>query len=237
MWLGDATTPSIVMLHEGLGSVDAWRDFPERVADTTGLGVFVYSRWGYGRSDPVTLPRPLRYMHDEAALIPEVLGAAGVRDAVLLGHSDGASIAIIAAGSNVKGVHSLVLLAPHVFCEDLSVKSIETARDDFETGTLRARLAKYHADVDGAFWGWNRAWLDPGFRAWNIESYLAEIDVPVLVVQGDADAYGTLAQVDAIERGVRGAFTRRVIAGAGHSPHRDAPDQVLETVATLVKGP
>ncbi|HSQ64503.1 MAG TPA: alpha/beta hydrolase [Polyangiaceae bacterium] len=239
-WIGpppeEKTT--LVLLHEGLGCTDAWKDFPARLAGWTGLGVLVYSRWGYGRSDPVTLPRPLRYMHDEGAVLPEVLRAAGVRDAVLVGHSDGASIAIVAAGSAPARedvpIRALALLAPHVFCEDRSVEGIEKARDAYAHGELRARLAKYHADVDGAFWGWNRAWLDPDFRRWNIEEYLPAIEVPVLVVQGDADEYGTLAQVDAIERAVRGPVTRCILHGAGHSPQRDAADATLAAIANLV---
>jgi len=238
-WIGPPAEErtTLVLLHEGLGCTDAWKDFPARLAGATGLGVFVYSRWGYGRSDRVTLPRPLRYMHDEGAVLPDVLRAAGVRDAVLVGHSDGASIAIVAAGSaparDDVPIRALALLAPHVFCEDRSVEGIEKARDAYVHGELRARLAKYHADVDGAFWGWNRAWLDPDFRRWNIEEYLPAIEAPVLVVQGDADEYGTLAQVDAIERAVRGPFTRCILPGAGHSPHRDAPHVTLEAITRL----
>jgi len=224
------------MLHEGLGSVDAWRDFPAEVAHATGLAVFVWSRFGYGRSDPVTPPRSLDYMQDEGAIVGDVLAAAGVREAVLLGHSDGASIAIVAAGSAQRvPIRGLALLAPHVFCEDRSVDGIEKARDAFLHGDLRARLAKYHADVDGAFWGWNGAWLDPGFRAWSLESFLPAIDVPVLVAQGDIDPYGTLAQVDAIERGVRGPFRRCVIEGGGHAPHRDDPARTLAAIDALVR--
>jgi pimeloyl-ACP methyl ester carboxylesterase len=227
---------TLVLLHEGLGSVSAWRDFPARLATASGLGVLVYSRWGYGRSDPVTLPRPLTYMHDEGLVaLPELLDAAGVRDAVLVGHSDGGSIALVHAGSGRAGkrVRALALLAPHVFCEDVSVESIAKARDAYLHADLRTRLAKHHGEnVDGAFWGWNGAWLDPEFLRWNIEEYLPRITVPVLAVQGDADPYGTLAQVDAIERGVRGPFTRLVMPGVGHAPWRERPD---ETIAAIVR--
>ena len=231
VFVGPKSETTIVMLHEGLGSVSAWRDFPSLVSQATGLGVFVYSRLGYGRSDPVPLPRPLRYMHDEAAMLPELLK--DIKKPILLGHSDGASIAIIAAGSGLDA-RGLALLAPHVFCEDRSIDGIEKARDAYEHGDLRARLAKHHEHVDVAFWGWNRAWLDPGFRAWNIEEYLPRIDAPVLVVQGDADPYGTLAQVDAIERGVPVGITRVILSGTGHAPHRERQAETLEAIRAFV---
>ncbi len=232
VWVGPKSDAAIVMLHEGLGCVAAWRDFPKLVSEATGLGVFVYSRFGYGHSDPVPLPRPLRYMHDEAEFLPDLLAAEKIERPILLGHSDGASIAIIAAGSGLD-VRGLVLLAPHVFCEDRSVDGIEKARDAYKHGDLRERLAKYHDDVDVAFWGWNRAWLDPGFRAWNIEEYLPRISAPVLVVQGDADPYGTLAQVDAIDRGVPAGITRVILPGVGHAPHRERPEETLRALELL----
>lgn len=235
--------PTIVMLHEGLGSVAGWRDWPERLVRETGLGVLVYSRWGYGGSDPVEPPRPLSYMHDEALVaLPEVLRAAGVREAILVGHSDGASIALIYAGSPISKedgaprLLGLALLAPHVFCEDLSVEAIMRAREAYLGGDLRARLARHHgANVDGAFWGWNRAWLDPGFRAWNLEEFLPGIEVPVLVVQSEADPYGTLAQMEAIERGVGGPFTRLILADCGHAPQKDRPEETTAAVVDLVR--
>jgi pimeloyl-ACP methyl ester carboxylesterase len=225
--------PTLVFLHEGLGSVSLWRDFPRSVADATGCGALVYSRWGYGASDPVTLPRPLTYMHDEAVTLREVLDVERIRDAILVGHSDGASIAIIAASD--PRVRALVLEAPHVFCEDISVESIAAAKDAFAHGDLRARLARHHADVDGAFWGWNRAWLDPGFRAWNIEEYVPRVRAPTLVVQGEDDEYGTLAQLDAIERGARVKVERVVLAKCGHSPHRDQPERTRKAIVGFVK--
>jgi pimeloyl-ACP methyl ester carboxylesterase len=238
-WTGPspAAAPTLVFLHEGLGCVALWRDFPARLAAATGCGALVYSRWGYGASDPVTLPRPLSYMHDEARdSLPEVLERLGVTQAVLVGHSDGASIALLhAASRTAPRVRGLVLLAPHVFCEDLSVRSIAAAAEAYRSGGLRARLAKYHADVDGAFWGWNGAWLDPGFRAWNIEDVLPRVQVPALVVQGANDEYGTLAQVDAIERGVRGQVQRLVLENCGHSPQRDQPEQTLAAAAEFIR--
>jgi pimeloyl-ACP methyl ester carboxylesterase len=237
-----AAAPTLVFLHEGLGSVSAWRDFPARVASATGLGALVYSRLGYGASDPVTLPRPLTYMHDEAlAVLPQVLDVAGIRDCVLFGHSDGGSIALVFAASGLpqsERVLSLVLEAPHVFVEDISVKSIAAARVAYETGDLRSRLARHHgANVEGAFRGWNDAWLDPAFRRWNIEEYLSRVRVPSLVIQGEDDAYGTLAQVDAIARGSAGPVTRLVLPRCGHAPHRDRPEEVVAAVAGFVAMP
>ncbi|HTJ41079.1 MAG TPA: alpha/beta hydrolase [Kofleriaceae bacterium] len=220
--------PTIVLLHEGLGSVAAWRTFPAELVRAAGCGVFVYSRWGYGDSDPRPAPWPLDYMEAEAAIVPAVLDAARVKDCVLVGHSDGGSIAIMARDPRVRG---LALLAPHVFVEDVSVASIAKAKDAFRHTDLRKRLGKFHGqNVDHAFWGWNRAWLDPAFKSWNIESHLAAITVPTLVIQGDADPYGTLAQVDAIERGVRGPFERLVLAGVGHAPWREQPEPTISAI-------
>jgi pimeloyl-ACP methyl ester carboxylesterase len=234
--------PTLVFLHEGLGSVSAWRDFPARVAAATGMGALVYSRLGYGGSDGVTLPRPLSYMHDEAlSVLPELLDVAGVGACVLVGHSDGGSIALIFAGSGLpqsERLLSLVLEAPHVFVEGVSVKSIAVARESYETGDLRSRLARQHgANVDGAFRGWNDAWLDPAFLRWNIQEYLPRVRVPSLVIQGADDAYGTLAQVDAIERGSGGPVTRLVLPGCGHAPHRDRPEEVVAAVAAFLASP
>ena len=233
---GDA--PTLVFLHEGLGCVRMWRDFPAEVAKGTGCGALVYSRLGYGGSDPVTLPRPLRYMHDEALVsLPDVLDAADVRDAVLVGHSDGASIAIIHAASRTGArVRGLVLEAPHVVCEDISVRSIAKAREAYLHGDLRARLLRWHgSNVDGAFSGWNDAWLDPAFRAWNIEEYLPHVRVPALLVQGADDEYGTLGQLDAIEAGVRARVERLVLPSCAHAPHRDQPGPTLEAIVHFVR--
>jgi len=231
--------PTLVLLHEGLGCVTTWRDFPADLASATGLEVIVFSRWGYGQSDPVTVPRPLRYMHDEALdALPEVLDRCGVERAVLVGHSDGGSIALIhaAAARGRERIAGLTLLAPHVFCEPVSVASIEEARVAYLETDLRERLARHHRDVDGAFWGWNRAWLDPAFMQWNLEAYLPAITIPVTVVQGDADRYGTLAQVDAIARQVSGPVRRVVLEGVGHALHREAPEATLEAVVAMVEG-
>jgi len=234
LWIGTPAPHALVFLHEGLGSVAQWRDTPAAIARATGLPAFVYSRRGYGRSAPVSVPRPLSYMHDEAAALPAIFGDAGITEPILIGHSDGASIAIIAAGEGHVAPRALVVIAPHVFVEDVSVASIAAARDAYEHGDLRERLAKYHADVDGAFWGWNRAWLDPGFRSWNLEAYLRRIEVPTLIVQGTADQYGTLAQVRAIERHLAGPVETLLVEGAGHAPFRDAPAEVVARIADFV---
>jgi pimeloyl-ACP methyl ester carboxylesterase len=225
-WMGPPRDggPELVLLHEGLGSITQWREFPAQL----GRPALVYARQGYGASTPVHVPRPLTYMHDEAAVLPAILEAEHVLRPILVGHSDGASIAIIAAGSGL-ATCGLVLIAPHVFVEDISVESIERARDAYPE--LRERLARHHADVDGAFWGWNRAWLDPEFRSWNIEQFLPGIHAPVLVVQGSDDAYGTLAQVDAIMRAVPHAETL-IVAGAGHTPFRE--DSVVSEIAVRI---
>jgi pimeloyl-ACP methyl ester carboxylesterase len=173
-------------------------------------------------------------MHDEAPVLGAVMDAAGIAEAVLVGHSDGGSIAIIHAACEAPRVKALVLLAPHVLVEDVSVKSIAEAKDAYEHGDLRARLAKHHGpNVDCAFWGWNRAWLDPAFRAWNIEEYLPRIRVPVTVVQGTADPYGTVKQVDAIEQGVTRGFARVMLDRCGHSPHRERPEESHAAIARV----
>lgn len=228
---------TLVLLHEGLGCVGMWRDFPERLAKQTGYGVLVYSRFGYGKSDAAPLPRPLSYMRDEALeVLPRVLDAAGVRKAVLVGHSDGASIAAIyAGGAQDFRVRGLVLIAPHFFVEDVSIKSIAAAKQAYETGDLRARLSKYHgANVDNAFRGWNDAWLDPAFRDWNIEEYIATVRVPMLVIQGAQDEYGTLKQLEAAEREAYCPVELAVMENCGHAPHAVRPDETAKVIDAFV---
>lgn len=225
--------PSIVMLHEGLGCVGLWRDVPARIAAATGLGVLAYSRFGYGRSDPVPLPRPLTYMHDEAReVLPRVLDAAGIRRCILLGHSDGASIAAIYAGSCQDfRVRGLVLLAGHFMVEEAGLRAIAEARRRYEEGDLRARLARHHAHVDVAFRGWNEAWLDPRFpEVFGLSAELAHIRVPMLLVQGEADPYGTMEQVRMAERESCCPVERLILPGIGHAPHLEAPDATLAAV-------
>ena len=221
--------PTLVFLHEGLGCVDHWRDFPRQLSEATGLGAFVYSRLGYGRSDAIELPRPLRYMHDEALLLPDVLKSVGIEQSILVGHSDGASISIIYAGSDAcPGLRGLILEAPHVFAEEVGLESIARARQAFLATDLPQKLARYHGNnVDGAFWGWNRAWLDPDFRSWNLESYLPRIQVPILLIQGEDDEFGTMKQVEAVQRQVNAPVEVLRLDRCGHSPHRDRPAEVL----------
>lgn len=231
---GPRRGPTLVLLHEGLGCVAAWRDWPAQLAAASGLGVLVYSRRGYGDSDGRAPPWPLTYMHEEAALLPAVLVSAAVDDAILVGHSDGGSIALIHAGSDGSRVRGLVTLAAHVFREASSFTAISAAREAYLHADLRARLGKYHRHVDDAFWGWCRAWLDPEFAAWNLESYLPAITAPSLVIQGDADPYGTLAQVDAIARGVAGPGTTLVLPGCGHAPWREREAETTAAVLGFV---
>lgn len=232
--------PTIVFLHEGLGCVQMWRDFPARVAEATGCGALVYSRAGYGNSDPVALPRSVRFMHEEGlTTLPQALDAMEVCEAILVGHSDGGSIALIHAGGSERAgrVRALVLEAPHVFVEDIGIESIRRIAESCESGSLRHSLERYHgANVDGAFWGWNEVWLDPAFRSWNIEEYLPHVRVPVLVIQGEDDQYGTLGQVKAIEHGCPSGSVRSVmLAECGHSPHRDQPHLTLEIITSFLR--
>ncbi len=235
---GDARAPTLVFLHEGLGSVSLWRDFPDRVCAATGLGALVYSRQGYGASEPVPLPRPVRFMHDEAELVlPAVLQAANVDRCILVGHSDGASIALLYAARAPAGLLGVVAMAPHVFVEDVTVAAIARAEQTYRTTDLPSRLARHHGEnVEGAFRGWSRVWLDPAFRSWNIEDEIAKITVPLLLVQGEDDEYGTVAQIAAIARRARSAVTTCILPKCGHSPQRDQPDATLAAIATFVRG-
>src|SRR5690348_16587611 len=228
--------PTIVMLHEGLGCVGLWGDFPEKLQRATGAGVFVYSRAGYGQSSLVALPRPLSYMHDEARdVLPALLDAIGFRRGVLLGHSDGASIAAIYAGTHQDHrVGGLVLIAPHFFTEDSGIASIVEAKTAYETTDLRERLARWHKNVDNAFYGWNGAWLDPDFRKWDITEQLAYIRVPVLIVQGEQDQYGTVKQIEAAERDCYCPVEVALLRNARHSPQRDAPEATLAAMSEFV---
>ena len=238
-WIGprpeEATT--IVFLHEGLGCVEMWRDFPEQVVEAIGCGALVYSRAGYGKSDPIRLPRPVEFMHIEALkVLPEVLEHFHIHDAVLFGHSDGGSIALIFAGSGTANIRGLVLEAPHVFVEQIGIESITMAKENYDQGSLRASLQKYHgSNVECAFRGWNDVWLNPEFRSWNIESYLPGIRVPALVIQGEQDQYGTLRQVKTIQGSSGGPVETLLLSECGHSPHRDQHKTVLDSVSNFIK--
>jgi pimeloyl-ACP methyl ester carboxylesterase len=283
---GSAEAPTLVLLHEGLGCVDLWRDVPERLAASTGWGVFAYSRFGYGRSDTAVLPRPVTYMHTEALdVLPEVLSTAGIGRHVLVGHSDGGSISAIFAGSrglaatpfvssagpapvvpspgvswpgparpstplvgspsqvvdggarpgpDTSGLIGLVTLAAHFFVEDLNIASIERIKIEYKTGKLRDRLARYHRDVDAAFWGWNGAWLNPDFRRFDITGFLPGIDVPILALQGSDDPYGTDEQLRVFESHVHTPITVQSIPGAKHSPHLEAKDATLAAITRFI---
>jgi pimeloyl-ACP methyl ester carboxylesterase len=229
--------PTIVMLHEGLGSAGLWGDFPEKLQAATGAGVFVYSRAGYGASSRVTLPRPLDYMHVEALeVLPKLLEAIGFRRGVLLGHSDGASIAAIYAGGiQDHRVRAVAMIAPHFIVEDVSVASIAEIKTAYETTDLKAKLARWHEDVDNAFLGWNGAWLDPQFRDWDISDYLAYIRVPVAIIQGAADQYGTVRQIAIAREECYCPVEVTMLPGVGHAPHREAPAETLQALAEFYR--
>jgi pimeloyl-ACP methyl ester carboxylesterase len=229
-----AGAPTIVMLHEGLGSIALWKDFPAKLAEGTGGGVLVYSRYGHGNSDKLTEKRPVRFMHHEGEVVlPELLEKLGIVRPILVGHSDGGSIALIFAGKYPAAVGGLILEAPHVFVEDLSIASIAQAKTTYETTDFPQRLGRYHANVDATFWGWNDIWLDPAFRSWNIEEYLPKITCPVLCIQGEEDEYGTIAQVEAVKAGA--PQTRiEMLPNCKHSPHRDREAKTLELMAEFV---
>lgn len=224
--------PTIVMLHEGLGSAGLWGDFPEKLQAATGAGVFAYSRSGYGQSTPAKLPRPVDYMHIEALeVLPGLLDKIGFRRGLLVGHSDGASIAAIYAGSHQDHrVEGLVLIAPHFIVEDVALASIAGIRTAYETTNLKEKLANWHKDVDSTFYGWNRAWLDPSFRNWDISEFLAYIRVPVAILQGVDDQYGTMRQVEIAREECYCPVDVTVIPGAGHQPHREAPGLTLDAI-------
>jgi pimeloyl-ACP methyl ester carboxylesterase len=245
-WIGPgpAAAPTLVFLHEGLGSASLWRDFPDRLAAETGCGALVYSRAGYGRSDPASLPRPVRFMHDEAGVLAEVLVQAGIREAILVGHSDGASIALIFAGSagsagdpaKAAKLRGLILEAPHVFTEPHGLASIAKIGEAYRTTDLRERLARHHgANVDVAFRGWNDVWLSPEFQVWNLEEFLPAIHVPSLILQGEDDEYGTWRQVEAIARQSGGPVEALALPACRHSPHRERPDLALPAMARFVR--
>jgi pimeloyl-ACP methyl ester carboxylesterase len=240
--IGTSSTdgPLVVFLHEGLGSLSAWRDFPDRLCAAGGLRGLVYSRAGYGRSTP--RPQDVRwrpdFMHIQArAVLPQLLAQIGVDTLEsppwLFGHSDGGSIALIYAATFPDRVAGVIAVAPHLFVEDLSVRSIERARNVYRTSDLRERLARHHADVDSAFWGWNDIWLDPAFRDWNIEGLMASIRCPLLAVQGYDDEYGTMAQIERIPHGVPHAELLKLEA-CGHSPHRDQPAALIEAATAFI---
>jgi pimeloyl-ACP methyl ester carboxylesterase len=230
---GDPDECPLVLLHEGLGSVSAWRDFPEALHRATSRRVIAFSRFGHGRSDPPRASRTPRFFHEEALLVlPEVLRRLDAEEPILVGHSDGASIGLIHAAAHP--TRGLVLMAPHVVVEDATLDAILKTRERFEKADLRERLARHHDDPDVAFHNWCDVWLDPAFRSWTLEPEAERVTCPVLMIQGADDPYGTLDQLDRIEARVQGPVRRRVVPG-GHSPHRDAPEPVLREITRFVQ--
>jgi len=227
---------TLVMLHEGLGSTSMWRGFPQRLAEATGCRVLVYSRAGYGNSAPVP-PYDIDYMHHEALVVlPELLNKFSLRRPVLFGHSDGGSIALLCAADGGVLLSGIMVLAPHVLVEDITISGIAATSDLYRTTDLRMRLGRYHADVDEVFAHWRDIWLRPDFLGWNIEAYLSRITCPVLAIQGEDDEYATMTQIDRIAAKVAGRVELLKLGQCGHSPHKDQPQKVLEAAATFVAG-
>jgi pimeloyl-ACP methyl ester carboxylesterase len=228
---GDAGRAPLVLLHEGLGSVGLWRGFPQALHEATGRRVLSFSRYGHGRSQPPPQPRTPAFFHTEALdVLPALLAALDAPRPILVGHSDGASIALIHAGRHP--VTALVLLAPHVFVEDVTVAAIRETREQYVGGDLRARMARHHDDPDAAFWGWCDVWLDPAFRAWELDGDVARVRAPALLIQGADDPYGSLEQLDRIEAATAGA-ARRIVVGGGHSPHLEHPERVVAAIGAF----
>jgi pimeloyl-ACP methyl ester carboxylesterase len=227
---------TLVLLHEGLGCVARWSSFAQDLAAATGAGVFAYSRAGYGRSSPAKLPRPVSFMHDEARdVLARVLDAIGFRRGLLVGHSDGASIAAIYAGSiQDHRVRGLALMAPHFFTEDVGIAEIVRTRAAFEAGPLRAKLARWHADPDNAFHSWCGPWLNPEFRTWDLSDALAHIRVPILIVQGENDQYGTIRQIEVAQQECYCPVDVALLANTRHAPHREAPEATLRAISDFV---
>lgn len=234
--LGEAGAPVVVLLHQGLGSLELWRDFPKQVHEATGLRVLAYSRWGYGKSDPVrNFPRSARWMHEGAEELAAVLDALGVARPVLLGHSDGATIALLyAAHRMAPPALGVMAMAPHVFLEREGMVSMAKARAAYEEGELRQKLGRFHADADSAFYGWNVTWLMPSMRGWNVEAELAGIECPVMLVQGVSDEYGTPAQLESIKKHSGSGAEIALLENCGHSPHIDQRAAVLGALKRLL---
>lgn len=228
--------PPIVFLHEGLGSIAMWRDFPQQIADATGCEAIVYSRYGYGRSTPRDgQARTPRYMHEEALhALPELLDKLAIDRCILFGHSDGGSIALLNAGQSATRPLGIIVVAPHVMVEDITIAGIEAALQTWQNTDLRSKLARYHQDVDSVFHAWTDIWLHPDFRDWNIEDCLPEIACPVLAVQGEDDEYATMAQIDRIATGASDVELLK-LADCRHSPHRDQPAALIEATRNFIE--
>ena len=235
---GPDEASTLIFLHEGLCFVDMWRVFPAKLSDITGCGSLVYSRLGYGRSEPCDLPRPIRYMHDEGLyVLPELIKAAGIRECILIGHSDGGSIALIyAGGTPAAPLQGMITKGAHVFCENINIQSIRKAKELYLTSNLLEKLKKYHGvNTDCAFRGWNDASLHPDFIFWNNQEYLTGINVPIMIIQGENDNYGTIAQVETIDKKTAGNSEILMLNECGHSPHKDREEAALEGMKRFVK--
>ena len=228
--------PVLVFLHEGLGCIEMWRDFPLSLCQRTGFRGLVYDRTAYGKSSPWPADPGIAYMHQEAQIVlPQLLAALKIEDCILIGHSDGGSIALIYGGANPENLHAIVTMAAHVFSEPVTIASIAQARAAYRQGDLRARLAKFHGEnVDRAFHLWNDAWLAPDFAGWNIEEFLPGIEVPVLAIQGEDDEYGSEAQLGTIAGKVGGYAETRLLPNCGHSPHLQAREETLAAIARFI---
>ncbi len=233
---GMTDAPALVFLHEGLGSILHWRDVPRRLAAATGLPALVYERWGFGGSDPLVLPRPDDYLEREALeALPELLAACGIGRHVLVGHSDGGTIALLSAAARPSGLLGLICLAAHVFVEDCTIAGVRRAEEAWRATDLPRRLARYHGEnTDRVFRGWAETWLRPSFRAWRMTERLPAIRCPVLAIQGAEDEYGTSAQLEAIARGVGGPVETLTVPDCGHTPHLEAPEIVLPAIQRFV---
>ena len=233
---GHDSRPSLVFLHEGLGSIEMWHDFPEILLEKTGCNGLVYDRWGHGKSDPIDVQRTLRYVHDEALdSLPEVLTSSGVEDSILIGHSDGGSIALIFAAEYPGSVRGLITEAAHVFVEEITLEGIKDALEVYSSTDLKEKLARYHGDnTERIFRAWCETWLQPDFKSWNIEDCLPKVQCPVLVIQGEDDQYGTTAQVEAIASQVAGSAKPLLIPDCAHIPHKEATGRVIKEMTEFI---
>lgn len=233
---GQDGRPTLVFLHEGLGSIEMWHDFPKAILKKTGCDGLLYDRWGHGKSDPIDVQRTTRYVHDEALdSLPEVLKNSGVEDTILIGHSDGGSIALIFAAEHPESVRGLITEAAHVFVEEITLEGIKAALEVYRNTDLKEKLKRYHGDnTKSIFRAWHETWLQPEFKSWNIEDCLPKITCPVLVIQGEDDQYGTAAQVEAITKQITGQSKSLLIPNCAHIPHKEATDRVVEEMTEFI---
>ena len=233
---GQDSRPTLVFLHEGLGSIEMWRDFPEVLLKKTGCNGLVYDRWGHGKSDPIDVQRTLRYIHDEALdSLPEVLENSGVEDTILIGHSEGGSIALIFAAEHPGSVRGLITEAAHVFVEEITLEGIREAVIAYQTTELKEKLTRYHySNTEAIFQAWSETWLSPEFKHWNIEDCLSKINCPLLVIQGQEDPYATETQVESIAGRVAGPATPLLIPDCAHIPHKEATDRVIKEMTEFI---